>query len=176
MGRDPPAEVAQALLAQLSGLMPLFVLGHRPAQAGPAPAPAVFLPVARAAPKVRRRICWPRCWGIGGNQASAHRRPCIGRLRVCDVVCRAALSLVQPEKADDGSNAYVHHEVKHTRNSSWRLPVPMRCLQLRSSTAGVKTMGRCRAAPGRRHWRPRSRCSYTGGSRHAESWSGRSAT
>jgi len=39
VGREPPGEVAQALLAQLSGLMPLFVLGRRPAQAGPVPAP-----------------------------------------------------------------------------------------------------------------------------------------
>src|SRR2546425_5118347 len=52
VGLEPPGEVAQALLAQLSGLMPLFVLGRRPAQAGPVPAPGVFLPVARAVPTV----------------------------------------------------------------------------------------------------------------------------
>src|SRR5260370_34112605 len=52
MSREPPGEVAQALLAQLSGLMPLFVLGRRPAQAGPVPVSGVFLPVARAVPTV----------------------------------------------------------------------------------------------------------------------------
>src|SRR5436853_5622993 len=56
VGLSSPVETAQALLAQLSGLMPLFVLGRRPAQAGPVPAPGVFLPVARAVPTVHVAI------------------------------------------------------------------------------------------------------------------------
>ena len=52
VGLEPLVEVAQALLAQLSRLMPLFVLGRRPAHAGPAPIPVEFLPVANAVPTV----------------------------------------------------------------------------------------------------------------------------
>src|SRR6266436_3229087 len=52
VGLSSPVETAQALLAQISGLMPLFVLGRRPAEAGPDPAPGVFLPVALAVPTV----------------------------------------------------------------------------------------------------------------------------
>src|SRR5437899_8680853 len=52
VGPDSPVEIARALLAQLSGLMRLFVLGRRPAEASPAPAPGVFLPVALAVPTV----------------------------------------------------------------------------------------------------------------------------
>jgi len=48
VGTESPVEIARALLAQLSGLMRLFVLGRRPAEASPAPAPGVFLPVALA--------------------------------------------------------------------------------------------------------------------------------
>src|SRR5438445_3487522 len=48
VGTESPVEVAQTLPAHLSGLMPLFVLCRRPAEAGPPPAPGVFLPVALA--------------------------------------------------------------------------------------------------------------------------------
>jgi hypothetical protein len=51
-GTESSIEVAEALLAQLSGLMRPFVLGRRPADAGPAPAPGVLLPVALGVPAV----------------------------------------------------------------------------------------------------------------------------
>src|SRR5713101_6593745 len=44
VGTESPVEVAEALLAQLSCLMPLLVLSGRPAEAGPPPAARVFLP------------------------------------------------------------------------------------------------------------------------------------
>src|SRR6266566_7695962 len=51
-GTESPVEVAEALLAHLSGLMRQLVLGGRPAEAGPIPASAVFLPVAPGVPTV----------------------------------------------------------------------------------------------------------------------------
>jgi len=48
VGTKSSVEITQALPAQLSGPMRLFVLGRRPAKVGPAPAPGVFLPVALA--------------------------------------------------------------------------------------------------------------------------------
>src|SRR6266849_9153213 len=52
VGGEPAVEAAQPLPAQLSGLMPLFVLGGRSAEAGPAPARGVFVPVALGVPTV----------------------------------------------------------------------------------------------------------------------------
>src|SRR6266699_1092146 len=51
-GTESPVEVTEALLAHLSGLMRQLVLGGRPAEAGPIPASAVFLPVAPGVPTV----------------------------------------------------------------------------------------------------------------------------
>src|SRR2546426_1485509 len=52
VGTESPVEVAEALLAHLSGLMRLLMLGRRPAEPGPAPAPGAFLPVALGVPTV----------------------------------------------------------------------------------------------------------------------------
>src|SRR5713226_5924331 len=56
VGTESPVEVAEALLAQLSCLMPLLVLSGRPAEAGPPPAAGVFLPVALGVPTVHAAV------------------------------------------------------------------------------------------------------------------------
>src|SRR5437867_4013359 len=56
VGAESPVEVAQTLPAYRSGLMPLFVLRRRPAEAGPAPGPGVFLPVALAVATVHAAV------------------------------------------------------------------------------------------------------------------------
>ena len=113
VGLSSPVETAQALLAQLSGLMPLVVLGRRPAEAGPVPAPSVFLPVARAVPTEHAAVATRI--HVGSAEA-----PPSGVPDVTAKVIPGDVHVVAPVVV------YVHVTDAVPRGGRWRPPAPGR--------------------------------------------------